>query len=191
MNVKKVIKDAFVLFAITLVLGLALSGAKVVTEPLIIKAADDAKIKAFNQVCSEYSSSENITADVVGASAGYNASLNGEEGVLRARNKDGEPIGYIVQCNSKGYGGLLNLIVGFDLDGKITGIAFANTPSETPGLGMKVTKKKFIDTWLNHSQDDINDVDTITGATISSKAFKEAVSMACMFANRAKTMDGR
>lgn len=190
MKIGSIAKDTFMLFIITVVLVAILSVAKVGTQSAIDAANLEAQIKAFNEVCPGYNSSEDITTDVVGASAGYDASLNGEEPVLRCKNANGEVIGYIVQCTSKGFGGPLNLIVGFDKSGNVTGVRYANTPSETPGLGMKTTEQSFLDRWLNANSGTVADVDTISGATVSSTAFKQAVSLACMFANRAATMDG-
>ena len=190
MKFTTIIKDTFMLLLITVVLVGILSIAKVVTQPAIDATNLSTKIKAFNEVCPGYSISEDITGDVVGASAGYDASLNGDEPVLRCKNESGEIIGYIVQCTSKGFGGPLNLIVGFDKTGNVTGVRYADTPSETPGLGMKTTDKSFLDTWINVNSDSVKEVDTISGATVSSSAFKQAVSLACMFANRAVTMDG-
>jgi electron transport complex protein RnfG len=190
MKIAGIIKDALMLFVITLVLVLVLSVAKVGTQSAIDKANLEAQKKAFNEVCPGFSTSEDITSDVIGASAGYDASTNGEEPVLRCKNAEGELIGYIVQCTSKGFGGPLNLIVGFDKDGNITGVRYANTPSETPGLGMKTTEMSYLDSWLNHNHSNVNEVDTISGATVSSTAFKQAVSFACMMADRAVNMDG-
>ena len=191
MDIKSIIKDSLILFAITLILGAVLSGAKVGTQPLVDKAAKDSQIKAFNKVCEGYDSYDNITSDLVGASAGIdNASFTSEEGFLRAKDASGNPIGYIAQVTSKGYGGDLNLIIGFNLNGDITGVQYANTPSETPGLGMKTTKESFLKSWEGHNNDDVESVDTISGATISSTAFKQAMRYACMFAERATTMYG-
>ena len=190
MKIIGIVKDAIVLFFITLVLVTILSLTKVGTEQAIDRTNKEAKLKAFSEVCPGYFSSEDIANDVVGASAGYDASLNGEEAVLRCKNESGEIIGYIVQCTANGYGGPLNLIVGFDKTAKITGVRYANLPSETPGLGMKTTEQWFLDSWLNHSHENVSEVDTISGATRTSSAFKQAVSLACMFADRASNMDG-
>ena len=190
MKIGSIVKDALILFIISMVLAAILSVTKVGTQAAIDKANLEAQINAFNEVCPGYYSSEDITSDVVGASAGYDATLNGEQPVLRCKNESGETIGYIVQCTSKGFGGPLNIIVGFDKNGKVVGVRYANTPSETPGLGMKTTESWFLDSWVGHSTEDISEVDTISGATVSSSAFKQAMSLACMFAGRATTMDG-
>ena len=190
MKIVGILKDAIMLFIITLVLVTILSITKVGTQQAIDRTILEAQLKAFNEVCPGYFSSEDIVSDVVGASAGYDASLNGDGAVLRCKNESGDIIGYIVQCTSKGYGGPLNLIVGFDKTGKVTGVRYANVPSETPGLGMKTTEQWFLDSWIERTHDNVSEVDTISGATVSSTAFKQAMSLACMFASRAATMDG-
>lgn len=190
MGVKKIVKDTFVLISITIVLVLILSVTKVVTTSQIEKINAENKFKGYSAVCPGYAYGENIVSDVVGASAGYNASLDGDEAVKRCKDANNNTIGYIVECSSKGYGGPLNLIVGFDTKGNITGVRFASIPSETPGLGMKVTDESYLDSWIDVNQNTISEVDAISGATKSSNAFKEAISLACMFANRAVTLDG-
>ncbi|MBR1453683.1 MAG: FMN-binding protein [Lachnospiraceae bacterium] len=191
MKFSSILKDASMLLVITAVLAVVLSVAKVGTQSAIDAANLAAQMKAFNEVCPGYNSNDNITGDVVGASAGVdNASLNGDDAVLRCKNEAGDTIGYIVQCTSKGFGGPLNLIVGFDKEGNVTGVRYANTPQETPGLGMKTTEASFLEKWLNVNNETVSGVDTISGATVSSTAFKQAVTLACMFANRAVTLDG-
>lgn len=194
MKIGSLIKDALILTVITLILGLALSGAKVATQPLIDKAAEESLIKAYNEVCEGYSSSENITGDVLEIfgedGSNFAASLTSDAGILKASDANGNVLGYIVSATSKGFGGKLNLIIGFNKDGEVTGVKYANTPSETPGVGMKTTKPEFLALWEGKSEIDVSEVDTISGATISSTAFKEAVSYACSLIAEAKNMDG-
>ena len=180
MKIGSLIKDALILTVITLVLGLALSGAKVATQPLIDKATAESTMKAYSKVCPGYATSEDITKSVEGINSNFKAKLTS---VLECKDANGNKIGYIVEGTGKGFGGDLNLVVGFDTNGKTIGVQYKNTPSETPGLGMKTTESKFLDTWANKTTDDVDKVDTISGATISSSAFKDIVSMACFYAN--------
>lgn len=189
MKKNSVINDALMLFIIAFVMVTILSLAKVGTQKAIDASILRAKTKAYVEVCPGYNSGENITDDVKSAATGYNATLSAD-GVLRCRNEVGDLIGYIVNCTSKGYGGPLNLIVGFDGKGTVTGVRYANIPSETPGLGMKTTEDSFLNSWIEHNIDNIDSVDTISGATISSTAFKQAVSLACSCADRAANIDG-
>lgn len=190
MKFSSILKDTFMLFIITVVLVIILAFAKEGTKDAINKANLEAQMKAFNEVCPGYVSSDDIKDDVVGASAGYDAILDGDESVLRCKNESGDTIGYIVKVTSKGFGGPLHLIVGFNKEGTITGVRYASIPQETPGLGMKSTQPSFLDSWINHNSSNIDEVDSISGATVTSTAFKQAMLLACMFANRAVTMDG-
>ena len=190
MKFSSILKDTFMLFIITVVLVVILAFAKEGTKDAIAQANLTAQMKAFNEVCPGYASSDDIKDDVVGASAGYDASLDGDESVLRCKNENGEVIGYIVKVTSKGFGGPLHLIVGFNKEGTITGVRYASIPQETPGLGMKSTQSWFLDSWINHNSSNVEEVDTISGATVTSTAFKQSMLLACMFADRAVTMDG-
>lgn len=82
----------------------------------------------------------------------------------------------------KAYSGLIKLMVGFDIEGKIKDIAVLEQ-KETPGLGTKITTEKFLSqyrgknpaTWKLMVKKDGGQTDAITGATISSRAFNDAV----------------
>ncbi len=83
--------------------------------------------------------------------------------------------------SDNGFGGRIELIVGMWMDGTIIGYKVIEQ-KETPGLGTKITEKKFAGqfTGLN-AYDDISlkkdggTIDAITGATISSRAVIDAV----------------
>lgn len=99
----------------------------------------------------------------------------------------GEPAGMAVETFSdNGFSGRFDIIVGFDNTGAVTGYRVLSH-AETPGLGAKM------DTWFcaegtSHDIDgtsgmlavrpDGGDIDAITGATITSRAFLEAVNKA-------------
>ncbi|OFX22280.1 MAG: RnfABCDGE type electron transport complex subunit G [Bacteroidetes bacterium GWA2_31_9] len=86
---------------------------------------------------------------------------------------------------NKGFSGLIELIVGFGNDGSIVDISVLNQ-KETPGLGTKMTEPFFKDqfkgknltTYKMKVKKDGGDVDAITAATISSRAFCDAVQRA-------------
>jgi H+/Na+-translocating ferredoxin:NAD+ oxidoreductase subunit G len=98
----------------------------------------------------------------------------------------GEIIGMAVKTRSKkGYNGDVWLMVGFNMKGDIQNI-FVIEQNETPGLGSKMTQPSFLDQFHGKNPGQMKlkvkkaggDVDAITGATISSKAFSEAVQLA-------------
>lgn len=81
--------------------------------------------------------------------------------------------GKAVAVSSRGYGGPIELMVGIDGKGKVSGVKVLNH-RETPGLGANIVGKKFLDQFKGKTLKDPiepkKDIDAITGATISSRA---------------------
>ena len=88
--------------------------------------------------------------------------------------------------SNNGFGGKVELMVGVLADGTINKISVLSQ-SETPGLGANMTTPKFKDQFDGKNPNSFNlnvtkdggDVDAIAAATISSRAFTEAVRLAC------------
>lgn len=93
--------------------------------------------------------------------------------------KDGGIIGCCVNSVGSGYGGDINLMVGIDTDGKVSGISFVSM-SETPGVGTKVKGKGFVSQFIGLGENAVigENVDGISGATFSSNGVAEAVNNA-------------
>lgn len=91
----------------------------------------------------------------------------------------------VIGSSDKGFSGTVKLMVGFKPDGTINNIVILEQ-KETPGLGTKMKDEKFInqfrdknpETFVLKVKKDGGDVDALTGATISSRAFDEAVQIA-------------
>lgn len=87
--------------------------------------------------------------------------------------------------SNKGYSGKIWLMIGFDSKGIIQKINVLEH-KETPGLGTKMELPEFINQFLGKSPEtfqlrvkkDGGDVDAITAATVSSRAFADAVERA-------------
>ena len=88
--------------------------------------------------------------------------------------KGGEKMGYGIQSSPVGFKDVIGLIVGADVNGNCLGVEITSI-SDTPGVGTKVKEIGFLSgfKWLNGES--VNDYDTISGATISSKAVKNGV----------------
>ena len=101
---------------------------------------------------------------------------------------NGEPAGAAVETQADGFGGVQKIMVGFEADGTIHDYVVLEH-QETPGLGDKIVD------WFKNSDKagqniigrkagafqvskDGGDVDAITAATISSRAFLNAVNKA-------------
>ncbi|MBQ9417236.1 MAG: RnfABCDGE type electron transport complex subunit G [Bacteroidales bacterium] len=107
-----------------------------------------------------------------------------------ATDSEGRVVGTAVEAGSdKGFGGHLQLMVGFDAEGKVCGYQVIET-HETPGLGAKA------DQWFQKGgkgdiigrsgelkvKKDGGDVDAISGSTITSRAFLGIVNEAAAIA---------
>ncbi len=81
--------------------------------------------------------------------------------------------GYIFKINTKGYGGPLMLAVGINKDGEVVGVSVISN-RETMGLGSKVLEEDNLARFEGKTSKDPlevgEDVQAVTGATITSKA---------------------
>jgi len=98
----------------------------------------------------------------------------------------GGPVGTAVETFSgEGFGGDVRLMVGFTSDLRINAISVLGQ-TETPGLGTKMESPSFLKQFVGKDpaefkttvKKDGGDVDAITAATISSRAFCDAVNKA-------------
>ena len=109
--------------------------------------------------------------------------------------RDGEVTGYAAESMSKnGFGGEVRLMVGFAPDGEVINVNVLRQ-TETPGLGTKMADEgnvllasiqgknleqmKLVDGKLAVRKDG-GDVDALTAATISSRAYVDAINRAYM-----------
>jgi len=110
----------------------------------------------------------------------------GENLVCYPASKNGELTGIAVKSwTMKGFSGLIRLMVGFDISGNIINISVLEQ-KETPGLGTKMADAEFKDQYNSKNPGTINiavkkdggTIDAITAATISARAFSDAVDRA-------------
>lgn len=109
---------------------------------------------------------------------------------------DGQLMGAAVETyTEKAFSGRFDIMVGLDTNGNILGTAVL-THSETPGLGAKITDKEshFIQQFVGMNphenpltvKKDGGEVDAITAATISSRAYCDAIERASRAFNQVK-----
>jgi electron transport complex protein RnfG len=100
--------------------------------------------------------------------------------------QNGELTGIAVNTwTMKGFSGLVRLMAGFDATGNIINISVLEQ-KETPGLGTKMADAEFKDQYNGKNpgknnlamKKDRGEIDAITAATISSRAFSDAVERA-------------
>ena len=87
--------------------------------------------------------------------------------------------GYVITAQAKGYGGQVPVMVAFGADGAIASVRFLDN-SETPGLGQKVKDDAFQGQFSGMAAEafTLDDIDAVTGATISSRAATTAINAA-------------
>ncbi|MDD4576654.1 MAG: RnfABCDGE type electron transport complex subunit G [Bacteroidales bacterium] len=116
--------------------------------------------------------------------------------LLNIAYKGDEIVGYAINSyTNKGFAGDINVMVGLLIDGTIND-TYVLEHKETPGLGSKMSDDKFKNQFkgLNPAtkklfvKKDGGDVDAITAATISSRAFCDALIRAV---ETLKTMEGK
>ena len=99
---------------------------------------------------------------------------------------DGEPVGLAIRSYSgQGYGGDIEVMVGFTPDGTISGVQVVQH-SETPGLGDAIARDRFLQQFREMDPAEVDlrasadggDIDTITAATVSTRAVADAVQRA-------------
>ena len=88
--------------------------------------------------------------------------------------REGEMLGYGIQSNPIGFKDGIGLIVGADVKGNCLGVEITSI-SDTPGVGTKVKEGNFLFGFKGLNGERAVDYDTISGATISSKAVKNGV----------------
>jgi len=156
---------------ISLVMSAALTFVYLKTKGPIELAASQKEINAIRQVSPDFDS-DPLTAqrEVDGVT-------------IYTVKKNNETAGFAVKTYSdKGFSGHIELMAGFRTDGTINNITVLQH-KETPGLGTKMAEPKFITQFLDKNpgsfkinvKKDGGQVDAITAATISSRAFCDAL----------------
>lgn len=176
---KNMIKDAAILFAITLVAGLILGVVYDITKAPIAEQ----EIKAKNQACQEVFGEASSFEEIELLAVNYDASGLDADAEVNTVNKaldnSGELLGYVLEVTThEGYGGDITFAMGVTLEGTLNGISLLSI-SETPGLGMKaeeVLKPQFAGKTVSQFQytksgaTADNQIDAISGATITTNA---------------------
>jgi Na+-translocating ferredoxin:NAD+ oxidoreductase subunit G len=107
--------------------------------------------------------------------------------------KQNKPVGFAIKTyTDKGFSGHFELVAGFRTDGAINNIAILRQ-KETPGLGTKIADPKFLNQFVGKNpgnytlkvKKDGGQVDAITAATVSSRAFCDAMQRAYDVLNKA------
>ena len=169
-----------VLTGVTVIAGALLGYVNELTKGPIAEANAKALSDAIKLVVPDFDNNP--------AEAPESIELNGATYKIYKATKGGEFIGAAVESSTNGFGGALNVLVGFDKEGNIIDYSLLSH-AETPGLGSKAAD------WFKKDQKgditgknpgkaalvvnkDGGDVDAITASTITTRAFLNAVNNA-------------
>lgn len=176
-----IIKDAVMLFFITIIAGILLGYVNQLTKEPIAAAERKAKEEAYQLVMEQAEGFEEDTALTEKMKAATPEGAAFSE-VMAAKDKNGDLVGYVMTLISKeGYGGDITLSLGVDMTGTITAIEVISQ-SETAGLGANCTKEDFKSRFSGIKTEDTlqvtkdgGTIDAMSGATITSRAVTKAV----------------
>ncbi len=196
---KKIVHDALILTAFTLVLGFILGGVNEITKKPIAEANQKTQEAAYKEVFKEADSFEESSvfdakkaADIIAKSEYPNDEIMAVNNALDA---SGNVIGYVITVTShEGSQADITLSVGIQNDGTINGYSITSM-SETPGLGVLVNEDAFKSQFNSKKTDSFtvvktapaadNEIESVTGATVSSRAVTNGVNACVVYFNTA------
>ena len=107
-----------------------------------------------------------------------------EDSAVTAAYRAGDR-GYVVRVAPNGFGGAIDMMVGVDVSGAVTGVAIVSQ-SETASLGANCTREDFRAQFTGKTgtlsvSKDGGEIEALTGATVTSRAVTEGVNTALEF----------
>ena len=179
---KENIRLGLILLLITGVAAFLLGGAYEITKAPIAASIENDRQVAMKEILPTADKFQKSDVKITEKVSEVNNGLKGTE-----------IAGYAIKVSPKGYGGPVDIMVGLSTDGKVTGIKILSH-TETPGLGANAPEPKFSNQYKNKPTKDKlevvkivptkgNQIQALTGATITSKAVTLGVNDAIDFYN--------
>lgn len=165
------------LLIVTLVASATLGFVYEFTKEPIAQAKLNKKLNAIKEVVPEFNNNPNDEMFLLDVEGG------GEPVEAYPAKKDGELVGVAIKTwTMKGFSGLIRLMVGLKPDGTISNISVLEH-KETPGLGTHMSDEWYVKQYRDKNPAEFNiqvkkdggEIDAITAATISSRAYSDAV----------------
>ena len=186
---KSIIKDALILCLITLVAGFLLGVVHDITLQPIAAANEAAQQDAYRAVFEdaeefvELPGCDAEEATQAAVEAGYTDDT--VDSCVQAVDADGNLLGYVINATDpSSYGGDVTLSLGVRLDGTVNGYSIT-VINDTAGLGMKAAEEDYASQYAGKQVEEFtvtktgatadNEIDAISGATITSDAVTRAV----------------
>lgn len=190
---KEIIALGIRLLIITAIAALVLGWAHKITLDPIKQQNIKTNNEAMKEVLPSAESFQKIASKTPEAGEKMDLDLKADSAVSEVNKavKGSDTIGYTVKISTKGYGGLIEMVVGISKEGKVEGIKILSH-SETPGLGAKAPEPEFSGQFKGKPTDKPlqivktapsgdNQIQAITGSTITSTAVTKGVNEAVDF----------
>ena len=168
--IKDIFKTGIFLLVVASISGVLLAFTEGITSPIIKENQLKAELEAQRYVLPSNQYSDEISSEKNGLKAIYRVGFD----------EQGNVTGAVFKVSPKGFGGNINTMVGINKEGKVINYKILSL-SETPGLGNKLTSDDFSNRFrallatsspiIFKVKKDGGNVDAITAATISSRAF--------------------
>jgi len=162
----KIIRMGLILMAYCMIAGIALGVVRKVSKERTELIAKQMKTEAIKQVLPN---ADNFLPIVDDSSFEYYIGVSGTD-----------TLGYVFEGKAYGFSSDIEVIIGVDTSFTIKGMRVISQV-ETPGLGSKVEDEGFIQNFIDKNYKNLKldkdggNIQSITGATISSKATLKAV----------------
>jgi electron transport complex protein RnfG len=177
---KDILRLVVVLTAICVVAAMSLAFVYDATKAPIARSLRQEKLAAIKAVLPEYDNQPDQQVQTV--VLGKDKRGRELKTDFYVATRQGRWVGTAFASPAKGFGGELLVMLGITPDNKLNKTKVLKH-RETPGLGAKIVRDKFIDQFQHRllSQGELKvkkdggDIDAITGATISSRAVCDAV----------------
>lgn len=177
-----------VLLIISVVAAFALAAVYGFTKAPIEQSKTQKQQNAIKEVLPPFDTleEEKIPVEQEKAESAFRKETGADSLTLFHAYKDGQKVGVAVETfTNKGFSGKITLMAGFTTEGSIYKVQVL-THAETPGLGTKMAESPFKDQFEGKNPQTYNltvkkdggDVDAITAATISSRAYCDAMNTA-------------
>lgn len=164
------VRSAVALVAVILVTGAMVYTVNHRTEFTAAEASAQQQLELLDQVMPQAATASETpyrANDALNITAGYDA--------------DNKLVGYCVKVQSQGFGGIITMVVGVDLDGKVTGLTVTDHKEDLRVGGMAMTPaalQRYVGRSGTLRTSGLNSVDTVSGATATSKALTAGVNRA-------------
>lgn len=162
---------ALALLLICGIIALLVASVNALTEKRIAANNEAALREKIDLIFGDNKGYKDIT-DTVDAVEGVTA-------VYEVANITGGRNFYCIKSHAAGYGGKIEMLTGFDCDGRIVGVKVLSAEGETPGLGNRIEDEKFLSGFAGKLYDTPAQIDGWSGSTVSSKGATSAVNSAC------------